>query len=479
MRYRSMLGPVAVMAGLYGLFAWMSGSPLDLTVESPSGHFYIVSLVSLLASGIAIAVGVAGAKLRNIKVQILSIAFLTLAAYFLIHGLSTPHFLLHDTKLSPVMSPLSIFLASVWLWLSSLPSDHPWVAFLSRRQDKLLPAWGGFIVASGTALMLRPELVSFIPLKAQPINWTVGSITIALQLIVMYSYYRSYLYSRFPLQISIVYSSGIMIVCQVIIIVGKSWHLSWWLYHVALLVSMLVMVAGLVRQYHTGDSLASSLKALFTSDPVERVTGSISPSIKALTVATERKDPYTAGHNLRVTLYALKIAEEMGLAPDELRAVAQGTIIHDVGKIDVPDAILNKPSRLSPEERYVIERHPLAGYEMCRVLGFMKEELDIIRWHHEKWNGTGYPDGLKGESIPLMARIVAVADVYDALTSSRAYRKAMTHAEAMAIIVDQRGEHFDPACVDAWIRVCDRHPSQIPIPADEQDEAAAAFLSPA
>src|SRR5690606_21799888 len=109
--------------------------------------------------------------------------------------------------------------------------------------------------------------------------------------------------------------------------------------------------------------------------------------------------------------------------------------------------------KLEPDERKLIENHPLDGYNMCRQLGFMLEELAIIRSHHEKWDGTGYPDRLAGEAIPLVARVTAVADVYDALTSSRSYRKAMTHEKAMSIIQEESGTHFDPRCVEAWVKV--------------------------
>jgi putative nucleotidyltransferase with HDIG domain len=228
---------------------------------------------------------------------------------------------------------------------------------------------------------------------------------------------------------------------------------------------MIVMMVGLYRQYALKKSLAGALRALFTTDPIERITNSLSPSVKALIAATETKDRYTAGHNFRVALYALKLGEELKLRPEQLRAVAQGTIIHDIGKINIPDSILNKPGKLSPSERGIIEKHPLLGYEMCNNLGFMKDELSIIRSHHEKWDGSGYPDQLRGEQIPLMARIVAVADVYDALTSNRAYRSAWPHEEAISSLLQHAGTHFDRSCVDAWIRVCERDPSVYQYPA--------------
>ncbi|WP_240479728.1 HD-GYP domain-containing protein [Paenibacillus wynnii] len=319
-------------------------------------------------------------------------------------------------------------------------------------------------------LVLYPQLFDHIKLNIYPLNWTVVAVTAVLNLITVYRYYRSYLYSQFPLQIAIVYSSGWLIVAQIIIVTGEVWQLSWWLYHFLLLASVIVMLAGLGKQYAANQSMAGAVRALFTTDPIERITSSISPSVKALMAATESKDTYTAGHNFRVTVYALKIAEQLQLRPEQLRAMAHGTIIHDVGKIEIPDSILNKPGKLTPEERTIIERHPVIGYELCRSLGFMREELEIIRSHHEKWNGEGYPDRLQGEQIPCMARIVAVADVYDALTSDRAYRKGLSHDEAMAFLNENKGSHFEPASVEGWERACRQDASITQIAAETLNE---------
>jgi putative nucleotidyltransferase with HDIG domain len=280
----------------------------------------------------------------------------------------------------------------------------------------------------------------------------------------MYRYHQSYRYSRFPLQAAIVYSCCWMINAQLIMVLGETWLLSWWLYHFLLLASMMVMLYGLFKQYAANQSMTLVIRSLFTNDPVERITSCLSPSVKELVLATEIKDMYTAGHNFRVTMYALRLAEEMLLKPEQLRALSQGAIVHDVGKNTIPDAILNKPGRLTTEERIIIETHPVKGYEMCRNLGFMKEELDIIRSHHEKWDGTGYPDRLQGEEIPLLARIVAVADVYDALTSTRSYRKAWSHEEAISFLKEHSGSHFDPLCVQAWVNVSNRDPEVYRLP---------------
>ncbi|CAI6086632.1 HD-GYP domain-containing protein [Cohnella sp. JJ-181] len=459
MNARSLIGPLAASIIPYLAFVILSRNPgLDAVFVLPGAHFYIVSSVALLAAIVAIFVGVAGRRVRNIKVSFLALSFVSLAILFMVHGLSTPNLLLHVTPLPGISAPLSVLFATLWLWLSSWHSDHPLIRFLSRRERILLPLWTVLIAVIGTTGLLRPEIVDFIPLDVDPLNGSMTALVIFVNLITGYRYYRSYLYSRFPLELAIVYSAAWLIAAQLIMTQGVLWHGSWWLYHFLLLAAMLVVLAGLYRQYASKRSLSGAIKGLFTTDPVERITNALQPSVRALMLATESKDPYTAGHNFRVTLYALKIAEQLQLGPEQLRALVGGTIVHDVGKIETPDAVLNKPGRLTPEERAVIEEHPVRGYEMCRNLGFMEEELGIIRSHHEKWNGEGYPDRLAGERIPRMARIVAVADVYDALTSNRAYRPAMSHEEAMAILNANKGTHFEPACVEAWERACEADP---------------------
>jgi len=452
MKIRTSAGPAAGILLPYLFYEFLRRQSWDIRLSLPEGHFYIVTAVALLAVFLAFAVGLAGRRVRNVKVGFLSLAFVSLAVIFMVHGLSTPNLMLHATHLPGITSPLSVILATFWLGLSALPSDHRLIRFFTLHEKRMLPLWTIALAVLGGLSLLYPDAVSFIPLNVNPLKGGVTAIVVLINSYTIYRYYQAYEYSRFPLQIAIVYSSGWLIVSQLIIATGESWRLSWWMYHFLLLAAMVVMLIGLKRQYAAKKSLPGALRALFTTDPIERITESITPSVKALMAATESKDVYTAGHNLRVTQYALRIAEELQLRPDQLRALSQGTIIHDIGKLDVPDEILNKPGRLTEEERAIIEQHPARGYEMCRRLGFMKEELEIIRSHHEKWNGQGYPDRLAGEQIPRMARIVAVADVYDALTSDRAYRKAMTREEAMAFLRENKGTHFDPECVDAWDR---------------------------
>lgn len=179
----------------------------------------------------------------------------------------------------------------------------------------------------------------------------------------------------------------------------------------------------------------------------------VSSTVLGLIVAIESRDRYTAGHNIRVAFYALKLAEQVGLESQQLKSLFRATLVHDIGKIGVPDYILNNPGALSDSERKIIEQHPQVGYDMCAKLGFKKEELDIILLHHEKWDGTGYPKRLASHDIPRLVRIVTIADVYDALTSERSYRQAWSHEDAMRFIISHAGKIFDPALVSDWVKI--------------------------
>ena len=170
----------------------------------------------------------------------------------------------------------------------------------------------------------------------------------------------------------------------------------------------------------------------------------------------ESKDAYTLGHCQRVADYACAIATDMGFDETTLFWFRVGALLHDVGKIVVPSDILNKPGSLTPEERAIMERHPTAGVELLRDVEFPWDVVPMIRGHHERWDGHGYPDGLAGESIPLAARILCVADVYDALTSQRPYRRAFETREALQLMSADAGRQFDPEILTRFFRLVPR-----------------------
>jgi len=174
-------------------------------------------------------------------------------------------------------------------------------------------------------------------------------------------------------------------------------------------------------------------------------------SIWGLVQALEAKDPYAKKHSENVMHYAVGIAEIMKIAPKQLEVIRRAAMIHDIGKIGVPDAILSKPGRLTPRERSIVEQHPLIAVRILGKMSFLEQEIAIVRSHHENWNGQGYPDGLSKTSIPLGARIMAVADTFDALTSNRPYHNSRSLAEAIEILTDSSGYDFDPEVVGAMV----------------------------
>src|SRR2546422_3939236 len=182
-----------------------------------------------------------------------------------------------------------------------------------------------------------------------------------------------------------------------------------------------------------------SLKAY--TDELERAES----VLFALARTIEGKDPSTEGHCERLSGYSVRLGEQIGLTEDQVTALHRAGIIHDVGKVAVPDAILLKPSRLTPEEFQIMQEHPVVGERICAPLKSFRSVLPIIRHHHEKLNGSGYPDGLKGEEIPMTARVLQIVDVYDALATQRPYKPALPSAEALQIMQEEvRKGWWDP-----------------------------------
>jgi HD-GYP domain-containing protein (c-di-GMP phosphodiesterase class II) len=193
--------------------------------------------------------------------------------------------------------------------------------------------------------------------------------------------------------------------------------------------------------------------ALHTAELYQGLEESYLGTAEALAAALEAKDDYTADHARSIAALAVAVGREVGLDDAALRDLRLGAVFHDIGKIAIPDAILNKPGPLTDEERKVMEGHPAAGEQILRPVPLFAGVRNIVRHDHERWDGTGYPDGLRGPQIPLGARIVLVVDAYHAMTSDRPYRKAMPEAEARAELETCAGAQFDPGVVDAFLRV--------------------------
>ena len=181
--------------------------------------------------------------------------------------------------------------------------------------------------------------------------------------------------------------------------------------------------------------------------------GAYRSTLKALTAALETRDSETHGHSERVVTYSLRLGREYGLSSEEMKALEFGSLLHDIGKIGVPDSILRKPAKLTEEEWVRMREHPFHGQQILRGIEFLQGASRVVAQHHEKWDGTGYPLGLRKEEIDICARIFSVADAFDAITSDRVYRRGKPYEAAAQELDDWAGRQFDPKVVEAFHRV--------------------------
>ena len=181
--------------------------------------------------------------------------------------------------------------------------------------------------------------------------------------------------------------------------------------------------------------------------------GAYRSTLKALTAALETRDSETHGHSERVVSYSLRLGREYGLNSEEMKSLEFGSLLHDIGKIGVPDSILRKPAKLTDEEWVRMREHPVHGQQILRGIEFLQGAARVVAQHHEQWDGSGYPLGLRGEEIDICARIFAVADAFDAITSDRVYRRGKTYEAASQELDDWAGRQFDPKVVEAFHRV--------------------------
>ena len=454
--------PLAVYAGLR---LWPA---LDPVAYLEPLHFVVGCALAVIGSLIGGAVALAGVRLRNLQVVLLAMSFLSLGLLQAVHGLATPGMVMSDDDmlehmggaadhlaLLPATAQLSVLLAAGWLWLSSLPSWHPLIRPLARHERQLPVVWTILLLLLDAALLRSPQLIHYIPVDSVPLRYVVAALTLALVALSVRHYARGYRYARLPLQISTVYGALWLAGAQLVLTTAPLWHLSWWLYHFLLYAGVGAGVWGLLRQYGQGERLQSAVLGLWNRDADALLQSGISPAVRELVGTLEAHDPYTAGHSYRVAREAVRLGRAAGCTPEELRALAQGGLVHDLGKLEVARDLLNKEAGLSPTERAAVERHPVRGHAHCQEMGFLPEELAVVRHHHERWDGQGYPDRLAGPRIPRLARIAAIADVYDALTSDRAYRSAWSHGRARHLIEAEAGTHFDPELVQVWLSLPD------------------------
>jgi putative nucleotidyltransferase with HDIG domain len=258
---------------------------------------------------------------------------------------------------------------------------------------------------------------------------------------------------RDPVELALAVAGGTAAEAAVALLASDVWSAAWWDYHGLLLVGFGATLTSVWLACRRGAELPDVLDGRWLRDPATLLEHGTPEVLHALVAAVEAKHVATRGHSARVSALAVALGDRLGMSPEQLRITAQGALLHDIGKIGVPDEILTKAGPLTQDERARIEEHPVIGWEIVRQAPSLASALDAVRHHHERVDGTGYPDRLQGDDIPLLARVVAVADVYDALTSPRDYRPAWTPGRALSHMAAARGTHFDARCLDAFLEL--------------------------
>jgi HD-GYP domain-containing protein (c-di-GMP phosphodiesterase class II) len=345
---------------------------------------------------------------------------------------------------------MAVFAAG--LFLAGLGVDHRLNRWVGRHSSGFVIAMLVVMGAATVVVVLDPTIVPVTTWEEDALD-VLTAVTIGLSLVTMYTHWQRWQLGRDSVQLALVFAGAMTIAATISLQHGRFGQLSWWDYHAYLLAGFGAAVYAVVHRLGQTREVTEVLGSAFSDDPFEHIVRGYPDALRQLVRAVEIKDAYTHGHSERTARVATQLGIRMGLPPDSLRVIARGAYLHDLGKIGIPDHILNKAGRLTPEERAIIETHPQLGFEIASGAASLAETLGVILHHHERFDGDGYPHHIAATEIPLEARVVTVADVWDALTSDRAYRTGWAASDALAHIEAGRGTHFDPDVVDAMLRL--------------------------
>ncbi len=438
----------------------------------PVLHMVVVGVAGLLAASCAIAMSVIAARRNDGRAVWTGMAFSVIATILVIHGLATPGVILGGNGLVQVAGALDLPVCGAILAASGLPT-------LRRpRRVKLLLRIQFLVVSTlavaGAAALVYARLIPVVPnpsTMTAELIFAVGAIPLVL---LAWRAGRTHLLTRRISDLVVVEGIVWLTAAQFGLLNFTMMSGAWWAAH-ALEVAGIGMVAIPValdlRHAVASRPLVGDLRA---ADLVEHEEAFLGGRVRALLVRLGEKDPSTEGHTRRVATLAVAIGESLGLPEGRLRQLAVGGLLHDVGKLSVPNEILNKPGRLTDEEFDEIRRHPGAGRELLTELGgFSPLVLDLVESHHERLDAGGYPNRVAAGDLDLEVRILTVADVYDALTADRVYREAWPAERALALLDDETGRAFDPECVAALRSiVASEHPALSPARARREPDPA-------
>lgn len=424
---------------------------IEVGFSSPL-HFYAVGFSALTAAVASVALTWFGARRHDTRTMLVGTAFAAMASLLALHGLATPGILVGMNGVVAITGGITIPIGGIILAASVLPLPRVLRSLGPFLALEALLVVG--ILALGLSALVRPGLVPAIPEPGSPEADALLAIGFVVYGIVGVRAFRTFLLTQRFLDLLVVVGLVWLATALVPALTMEWEYLGWWVGHEVELNGILfvgVAVAVDLARSAQGRPLAGDLSGAELVQAEDVFLGS---QVRALTVTLAEKDEYTERHTRRVALLAVEVGEELGLSKSRLRTLAIGGLVHDIGKLSIPDHILRKPGPLDDDEYAVIKQHPESGHKLLGELGgFSSGVRRLVLDHHERLDGKGYPQGISGEAIDLDTRILTACDVYDALITKRVYRSAWSQEAALEFLRSETGTAFDARVVDALARV--------------------------
>jgi putative nucleotidyltransferase with HDIG domain len=432
------------------------GSPAEDSHAIYLFHFVVVIFTTALAGGAAAWLTVLGARRGDARAVLVGAAFSSMSALLLLHGLATPDVLLEEqagdtTPLLAFAGGATLPVGGFILALATFPAILRPEAVPRILRLQAVVTTG--ILALGVLGLRDESILPTQPAPSSPAALTLFVIGVALLATVGSRALRTFILTRRAADLLVVCGLCLLVVSLGASLSFEAWTVGWWAGHALEFAGIALVgipVALDLMRANQSRPLAGDLSGVELVSQEEAYLGT---HIRALMIALAQKDESTEGHTRRVADLAVQIGEVLGLSANRLRALAIGGLLHDIGKLQIPDAILKKPGPLTDKEYELVKRHPEWGDRLAGELGLPARVRELIRHHHERLDGLGYPDRLVSEQLELDVRILAVCDVYDALISTRVYREAWSPTQALRTLKAEEGTGFDGRCVAALERV--------------------------
>lgn len=415
-------------------------------------HFYGVGATALVATAAAAALTTVGARRQDVRTVVVGGAFALMAALLAVHALATPGVLLPYNGLIALTGAATLPVGGAVLALSSVArlADARAIPKVIALQALLAAAIVGLSVVG----MLTPDLVPDVPepRSVPALVLFAGGLALFGALAVRAA--GTYLLTRRLADLAVVQGLTLLAASLYGALVLSYMELGWWLGHVFEVVGIALVGASVAYDLHRGRCSRPLVGDLRACEIVASEEAFLGARVRALMVRLAAKDVSTEEHTRRVAALAVEVGERLGLSPSRLRSLAIGGLLHDIGKLSVPEWILQKPAALDDVEFAAIKLHPTRGEELLTELGGFDELAKrLVLDHHERLDGSGYPRGLTAAELYLETRILAVCDVYDALVSPRVYRDAWPAERALALLQKEAGATLDARSVEALVRV--------------------------